>query len=601
MTSAVPPLWPHCGRNADPATNPVGCRGILIPGHSACLAHLNAAHRAAYLGSLSAGSDVDHRGTPFSQDLLAELLSALRDPAAEQPVLGRARFGRAVFSDVADFADVTFTGRAEFDGVVFRDYARFKRAKFERQAQFLSAQFMGEAAFSSATFGASAVFLAARFNGITLFTKAEFSGDAVFRMAKFEQETDFRLARFARTEISGAQFVADVVFTEARFTSTPSVGPLVCAELVDLTGCVFESPITFEISAGEVRCVRTRWESTADLRLRYAAVDLSDAVLSAPTAVTAHAAPFLVSGVPLPENMLNTTAWARPSVQVTSIQGVDAAHLVLTDTDLTSCRFTGAFHLDQIHIEGRTTFAPVPEGLHLRAHIWPIRWSQRRTLAEEHHWRAQAASQPAPSLHHPPTSRSWRAGPHHGDPARTPDPEDISAAYRQLRKAFEDAKNEPGAADFYYGEMEMRRHSRDATSRGERGLLHGYWLLSGYGLRASRAFSWLAAAVLTTILLLMGFGLPNDSPKQEATGTVPAGGGRVTFTIDKDDPHNPTGHRFTGKRFDKALNVTLNSVVFRSSGTDLTTAGTYIEMASRFFEPALLALAVLAIRGRIKR
>ncbi len=35
--------------------------------------------------------------------------------------------------------------------------------------------------------------------------------------------------------------------------------------------------------------------------------------------------------------------------------------------------------------------------------------------------------------------------------------------YRQLRKAVEGAKNEPGAADFYYGEMEMRRHT--STSR----------------------------------------------------------------------------------------------------------------------------------------
>ncbi len=57
----------------------------------------------------------------------------------------------------------------------------------------------------------------------------------------------------------------------------------------------------------------------------------------------------------------------------------------------------------------------------------------------------------------------------------------------------------------------------------------------------------------------------------------------------------------TNKRFEKALNVTLNSVSFRSSGQDLTTAGTYIEMTSRLLEPALLALAVLAVRGRIKR
>jgi hypothetical protein len=126
-------------------------------------------------------------------------------------------------------------------------------------------------------------------------------------------------------------------------------------------------------------------------------------------------------------------------------------------------------------------------------------------------------------------------------------------------------------------------------------------MLSGYGLRASRALGWLAAAMLITIMLLMGFGLPQDSPKQEATGTVPPGGGTVTFEIEKDDPQNPTGNRFTGERFEKALNVTLNSVVFRSSGQDLTTAGTYIEMTSRVTEPVLLGLAVLAVRNRVKR
>ncbi|WP_373684847.1 hypothetical protein [Streptomyces lunaelactis] len=180
-------------------------------------------------------------------------------------------------------------------------------------------------------------------------------------------------------------------------------------------------------------------------------------------------------------------------------------------------------------------------------------------------------------------------------------PAQLAPVYRALRKAFEDSKNEPGAADFYYGEMEMRRHDRTATTRAERGLLHGYWVLSGYGLRASRALGWLAAAMLLTIMLLMSFGLPQDSPKQQATGTVPPGGGKVTFEIDKADPQNPTGNRFTGERFEKALDVTLNSVVFRSSGQDLTTAGSYIEMASRVTEPVLLGLAVLAVRNRVKR
>ncbi|GAA2390236.1 hypothetical protein GCM10010420_12440 [Streptomyces glaucosporus] len=172
--------------------------------------------------------------------------------------------------------------------------------------------------------------------------------------------------------------------------------------------------------------------------------------------------------------------------------------------------------------------------------------------------------------------------------------------YRALRKALEDGKDEPGAANFYYGEIEMRRHD-PGTPHAERALLSLYWAVSGYGLRASRALGWLAGAMLATVVLLMSFGIPQNSPGQEATGTVPPGGGRITFTIDKEDPRNPTGDRFTGERFEKALGVTLNSVVFRSSGQDLTTAGTYIEMASRLAEPALLGLAVLAVRGRVKR
>ncbi|MFD7180628.1 hypothetical protein ACFV90_11545 [Streptomyces sp. NPDC059904] len=139
---------------------------------------------------------------------------------------------------------------------------------------------------------------------------------------------------------------------------------------------------------------------------------------------------------------------------------------------------------------------------------------------------------------------------------------------------------------------------RDAV-RG--GLLTAYWALSGYGLRASRALGWLAAAMLVTIMLLMGVGLPQDAPKQKATGTVPADGGTVTFEVDKDDPRNLTGNRFSSERFEKALNVMLNSVVFRSADQDLTTAGTDIEMTSRLAEPVLLGLAVLAVRNRVKR
>lgn len=52
--------------------------------------------------------------------------------------------------------------------------------------------------------------------------------------------------------------------------------------------------------------------------------------------------------------------------------------------------------------------------------------------------------------------------------------------------------------------------------------------------------------MLVTVVLLMGFGIAQDTPKQQATGTVPVGGGKVTFEIDKADPQNPNADRVTG-------------------------------------------------------
>ncbi|MER5599889.1 hypothetical protein [Streptomyces sp. NPDC002265] len=209
--------------------------------------------------------------------------------------------------------------------------------------------------------------------------------------------------------------------------------------------------------------------------------------------------------------------------------------------------------------------------------------------------------QPVPTAGAAQDSRLWRPRPHHTDGARTPDPEDVAALYRQLRKAFEDGKNEPGAADFYYGECEMRRHDPTGTTRGERRLLWGYWLLSGYGLRASRAFTWLLAAMSLTVLLLMGVGLPTHDPDPATTGTLH--GSKIALNTSTPDPALRGGwpQRMTFARAEKATRVAINSVVFRSSGQNLTTAGTYIEMISRLLEPTLLALGVLAIRGRIKR
>ncbi|MGW4359614.1 pentapeptide repeat-containing protein [Streptomyces californicus] len=696
LPAQSPPSWPHCGHGADPVTDPVGCRGIHIPGHAACLAHLPFADRTNYLASLAPGADFDHRGTPFTEDLLDELLTALRDPATllphfgtahfeEAQFIGRAAFRRTRFTGSAMFRGATFAARTSFDeaqfsnealfdsvkfraGVSFGEaqfasrasfsktlfghdvwfgqahfagLAGFVRAEFASEAGFGGAQFIDRALFSEAQFAGEAVFGEARFTGRAVFTKTQFTGrgrfarvrftsdvtfeqaqfanEAVFGGAQFTGSVNFREAQFAdgarftRTQFMGgamfakalftgdarfgaAQFAGDARFDGAQFLAASRFGPVVCAGTISLTGAAFGAPITLEVAAKSVRCVRTRWESTATVRLRHAAVDLSYAVLVAPVAVTAHPVPFTL-GNAVDEGLLTGPA---AGVSVTSVQGVDAAHLVLTDTDLSDCLFAGAFHLEQLRLEGRTTLALTPVGWHRRG-LAPLRWTRRRTLAEEHHWRAQSANQPTPASSVAASPRQWRAGPHHPDPVHTPDPEDVAALYRQLRKAFEDGKNEPGAADFYYGECEMRRHDLTGTPPGERRLLWGYWLLSGYGLRASRAFSWLIAAMSLTVLLLMGLGLPNHDPDPATTGTLH--GSKVSLHTSAPDPTLRGGwtERFTAARAEKATRVAINSVVFRSTGQNLTTAGTYIEMTSRLLEPTLLALGALAIRARIKR
>ena len=148
--------------------------------------------------------------------------------------------------------------------------------------------------------------------------------------------------------------------------------------------------------------------------------------------------------------------------------------------------------------------------------------------------------------------------------ARNPD--SIADLYRSLRKADEDARNEPAAADFYYGEMEMRRASGDGP-RSEHALLFLYWLVSGYGLRASRAF---AALVLTVLLFAIGFSLWGFA-------------GSATFT--------------------EALLYSANSTVslLRAPVRELTTVGGFMDIALRLLGPLFFGLILVSLRGRIKR
>ncbi|MEV5463763.1 pentapeptide repeat-containing protein, partial [Streptomyces cellulosae] len=371
-----------------------------------------------------------------------------------------ASFGLATFQDDAWFGSATFQRNADFTSTTFQDDATFASATFQGGAQFASAAFQGgawfgaatfqhEAQFSFATFQDDAGFASAAFQGYTAFGSTTFQGGAGFASATFQGYTAFGSTTFQRNaEFESATFQHDVTFDHAFFERAVTLGPLVCAGQVLLSEAVFGGPVTLSFAARHLECRRTRWSSTAEVRLRYATVDFSHAVFEYPLTIAAEPVPFVVAGgYLLAEASLASLPDA--AVRLTSLRGVDAAHLVLADVDLSSCLLTGTVHLDQIRLEGNCSFERVPTGMHWQARR-PVRFTQRRTLAEEHHWRAR---QPA-------AAPGWHAAMPdvgHAGPAQ------LAPVYRALRKAFEDAKNEPGAADFYYGEMEMRRHDHATT------------------------------------------------------------------------------------------------------------------------------------------
>lgn len=353
------PAWPFCAQGAeDLAGDPVGCRGRIVEPYRRCLAHLDAAERHDYLSLLGAGSDVDHRGTAFSPELLAELSAAVLAPRTGHAVYGNADFEGAVFAGAGvSFDGVTFSGRVCFDGADFLCESTFKRAAFSQEAGLRRVSFSGRADVTAAAFAGRADFRQAVFSGEadfersafsgktdfdgaelsgpvdfrhsalarevsfsgshltgsrTLFDSAEFSGNTSFDGVRFAEGTSFAQVNFssqaefrhavfsatktdfsksvfvANAEFGGAVFSHDADFERVTFEGVPTLGPLMCGGTLNLSGAVFSLPVTVMAAARILLCGRTRWMATALLRLRHAAVDLTDAVGECPLAVVTY-------------------------------------------------------------------------------------------------------------------------------------------------------------------------------------------------------------------------------------------------------------------------------------------------------------------------
>jgi len=500
----------------------------------------------ARFGGTTFKSEAGFGGAKFEAN--AEFAEAIfeGDPGFDEATFGSdAGFERASFGWGAGYSRAIFKRRARFDRAIFKGNARFRKATFKNDAQFGGTRFEGGAGFDGAAFESDAQFSEAIFGWDVWFGETTFEGSARFDAARFEAGASFNGARFEdNAQFSGARFQGNAGFHGTTFKGdVPTLGPVTVKRRLDLDGVQFTSPVRIDTEAGTLTCRRGQFSGGVRFDVRRAFIHLDDSDLSVPS---------LLAG-PAESAISQDEIVAQP--RLLSLQRANVAGLALGNVDLTDCRFAGAHNLDKLRLEAGTVFgfSPAAAG-----------GERRQVIAEECAWRAAN------------TRPGWNI-PLRGDYGDAPEvlsPGAVAGLYRALRKGREDAKDEPGAADFYYGEMEMRRHDREKGdidrhhSRGRisRLVLTIYWLVSGYGLRAWRSLAALAVVIAG---LAMAFYL-------------------VGFT------HSVSYWKSLLFAFRSTLSLTDASV-------NLTAWGGFFQAILRLTGPVLLFLTLLALRGRVKR
>jgi hypothetical protein len=332
------------------------------------------------------------------------------------------------------------------------------------------------------------------------------------------------------------------------------------------------------MSSEKQTCERTTFEAPANLQVRWAKVHLDEAVFDRASTLA-----FLPSwkGAEEPESRRSfqlvghpgttgeSSAWPR----LKSLSGADVAHLTLADIDLKFCVFKSAMNLDQLRLATACPFDKPPcEGIRIgRSFPYFRKWTKRTTIHEERRWRqwtpkreGWTGASAEREVDEQPVYGRTRSG----KAALASEAERLAKTYRALRKGREDEGNAPGAGDFYYGEMEMRRHGQAPGP--ERVVIWLYWLVSGYGLRASRAVIALAFTVVAFGILFAWCGFRPDQ-----------GLGRgLLFSVES------------------------SSSLFRVPETKdfgLTGGGEVLQVIMRLLGPLFFGLALLSLRGRVKR
>lgn len=554
-------------------------------------------------------SDFDGADFQTSVDFTHALFKA--DASFKGATLRNALFGTPSPPSNDQVPKVNFEGLANFSEAHFEPFATFSGAWFRRHATFALAEFHGPALFSAdnvgprpdgrgprgvqllleQTFFDGATFKGATFHDAAYFRWTTFAGWADFDEARFTRVLDMTKARFEHASFRGASFggelslsrttfVNDVGFTGAHFAVASEVGPCLARSLI-LDEIEAQEHLRVDVTASAVTCIRPKLSAGMTLSCRFADLFLDEVRVGALFNVT-PAQPVVDRDCSIIKEPRTTHAayrreeWseaAQPAL--VSMRRTDAENIFLTGVDLSRCRFDSVYRLDALRME-RSRFAESP-----RVGLGPLRLGPRReVLAEEGVWRrahgdprwaavSAPIDYPRDLLPEIPGARPRT----HADvaDARVLDAAEVASLYRALRKSREDQKDEPGGADFYYGEMEMRRYAASST---ERLLLTAYWLVSGYGLRSLRAVTALAITTLTAGVALYLFGITS---------------------VDGDDPS------LARSLFYSLESTTSLFRVPELPRVQLNYAGEAIQIALRLLGPLFFGLALLALRGRVRR
>jgi hypothetical protein len=249
---------------------------------------------------------------------------------------------------------------------------------------------------------------------------------------------------------------------------------------------------------------------------------------------------------------LTVTSPTQSTARLVSLAQTNVEHFVLRSISLGPTRFANLANLDRLRLQSVMVLrspAALTRGRQIIFDEAAFR-ARRRLSWRRRRWAAAMSRQAAVTDNVSPSV--------------------VAETYRALRKGLEDSRDAPGASDFYYGEMEMRRAAAPTLSF-DRWLLTAYWLCAGYALRASRALFALIAVLGVGGYLLDRHGFEEDGPSAPE-GTVAA-----------------------------SLLLAQVTLALQRAPASLTDEGSAIVIAARIACPALLALAVLALRSRVKR